>query len=169
MVKFLIPLQKYMLTNRGRPTIGSDWFYVYYTKSSWISFWVDKKLEVRFSGRYVCFHEVEPCQSSPTSAICKGGIVVILVLTQNSDCVNRGHVVEWQGVCYSCQLMACPSENLRTYSQPLHFPLIMQYGSVIHVFIQAGVFSIIFVHYKNSEQKMYKKARKIIYHFTIWR
>lgn len=45
----------------------------------------------------------------------------------------------------------------------------MQYGSVIHVFIQAGVFSIIFVHYKNSEQKMYKKARKIIYHFTIWR
>lgn len=44
MVKFLIPIQKYMLTNRGRPTIGSDWFYVYYTKSLWISFWVDKKV-----------------------------------------------------------------------------------------------------------------------------
>lgn len=108
--------QSYMLTNRERPAMGPDWFYVYYTRLPQNSFWVERKVGVHFGGKYICFLERIAwgwaMPSFPHTCIWKGKIVVISVSTQNSisDSGLRVHV--WDDL--GC-LLFIPTDLMSTW------------------------------------------------------
>lgn len=127
--KFLLPFQSYMLTNRGRPVIGSDWFHVYYRRPSWNSFLVEKKVGGLFQWQVCLFSTMDNTRS--------GHVILPSYLHLNS-CEfgfdsefyfglwqQRAHCGLTWAFPYSCQLMSCPCENPNVCNQAL------QHSSVI--------------------------------------